>query len=811
MLYHNKNKNVEKQKRSFLMTKTQKIVTSILSLVLCVLFVVSIVDTCELRKQTNFDQDKMMEHVENIAGNGTHSIFHPEANEAGVDYIVSVLDSYGLAGWDTVTEPAYLVQEFVEEGLVVKKDSFIHYQDFVLKNVIVHIPANGANKSGEAIMFMAHTDSVPMGSGASDDSVACATMLEAIRYYLDKMENGYTLENDLLFCFVNGEEVGLFGSEALRGDEKFEGLGPHDYAFKGFDDVLNRVRFVTNLESRGTSGTLIMFETAENNYNTVKLFAETNRSLFTCSIATFVYANMPNSTDFTTFKSIYQGLNMANITGGEDYHTQNDNVDNVGSVYLSQQAQIVDALIEQLGSYDLDLLYEAEESAIFFSYLNISTVVYNHATAIVLAVICILLLLANIVCGMLKKQKRVKNTAKAFVTIVAALVLSAGVAYACYFIFQWIAVLFGVIDMHMVGTIMYSNTAIVIGIGILALAMTLIAAHFSCKWLKIERKDMTRAFAYLHAVLGIAVSFALADASYLFIFSGILLMALELLITLFPEKKIEKFHFDLLVTALYFPIVIPVIVLATSALGLSMVYVYAAVFTLTLFDLGVAMLPVCRYLSVRMLAKKIKAVSAAEGALHVLTVSLVIFLCCSVVKTNASVNLQGKQNIVKLPYDDALVYVVDENGKAEYRIYDLNSVGALKKYSPKMTFANDEYYVGEGEKKNIEASILSAVQDNVLTVTKSNEGAFIYLEIKSEGATSFTISDEHFIGTYDLTDDVYEIMIHENCTVTFNGGAASISYKEVVIDYKPLVPDEYANDENQLHFNLWMTKTFEIQ
>ena len=179
-------------------------------------------------------------------------------------------------------------------------------------------------------------------------------------------------------------------------------------------------------------------------------------------------------------------------------------------------------------------------------------------------------------------------------------------------------------------------------------------------------------------------------------------------------------------------------------------------------------------------------------------------------KTNASVNLQGKQNIVKLPYDDALVYVVNENGNAEYRIYDLNSVGALKKYSPKMTFANDEYYVGEGEKKNIEASILSAVQDNVLTVTKATDRSFIYLEIKSEGATSFTISDENFVGTYDLTDDVYAIMIHKNCTVTFNGGAASVAYKEVIIDYEALIPAEYANDENQLHFNLWMMDSFTI-
>jgi competence protein ComGC len=775
------------------MMKTQKIITSIFSILLCVLFALSVVDTCEIRKQTNFDQDQMMTHVEKIAGNGPHSIFHPEANRAGIDYIVSVLDSYGLAGWDTVEEPAYIVQDFIEDGTVESKDT--HYQNFVLSNVIVHIPANAASKSGEAIMFMGHTDSVPMGSGASDDTVACATMLEAIRYYLDRMENGYTIENDLLFCFVNGEEFGLYGSEALAKE------------FTGFNNVLDRVKFVTNLESRGTAGTLIMFETAKNNYNTIKLFSEVNKSLFTCSIATFVYANMPNSTDFTNFKEAYQGLNMANILGGEDYHTQNDNVENVGMAYLSQQAQIVDALIEKLGNYELSDLYDAEESAIFFSYLNLSTVVYNRATAIVLAVICILLLLANIVLGAVKKQKNLKKTAKGFVAIVGGLVLSAGAAFVCYFVFQLIAALFGVIDIHMVGTIMYSNTAIVIGIGILTLAMTVLAAHFACKWLKIEGRDISRAFAYLHAVLGIAVSFALPDASYLFIFSGILLTAIEVLITLLPEKHIEKFHFELLATALYFPIVLPVIVLATSALGLKMVYVYAAVFALALFDLGVALVPACRFLSVRIASKKVRSVSPAEGALHIAAVSLAIFLCCSVFKTNASVNLQGKQNIIKLPYDDALVYVINEKGEAEYRIYDLNSVGALKKYSPEMKFVGGEYYAGAGEAKNIGLSILSKAQGNALTVTKSDDGALIYLEIKSEGATSFTISDEDYTGTYELKDGVHLITIHKNCTVTFNGGA-SVSYKEVVRDYAPLIPSEYANDENQLHFNLWMTSSF---
>ena len=771
------------------MTKTQKTLTSIFSILLCALFIISILDTNELVQKTNFDTDLMMTHVEKFSENGPHSVVDPETNQAVLDYITSVLHGYGIVNEDTTEKPAYLLQNFIAHD--------DKYQSFSLQNIIVHIPANAENKSGEAIMFMGHTDSVPMGQGASDDAIACATMLEAIRYYLNEMENGKTLSNDLLFCFVNGEEYGLYGSEALKAD------------FTGFNDVLNRVKFLTNLESRGTNGTLIMFETAKNNYETVKLFSEINKSIFTCSIATLVYDNMPNGTDFTTFKEAYQGLNMANILGGENYHTQNDNPDNVGMVYLSQQAQIVDALIAKLGNYELSRLYDAEESAIFFSYLNIATVVYNQTTAMILAVLCLLLLLGNIILNVRKKQGNFKKTAKAILGMFGAFLLSAGVSFLCYYIFQWIAVLSGAIDVHMVGTIQYSNMAITIGLGILSLATTIIAAHFACKLLKIERRDLIRAFAYMHAALGIVASFVIAPASYLFIFSGILLTLNELLITAFPKKNIEKYHFELLVTALYFPIIIPVIVLATSALGLGMTYLYGAAFTFALFALGVTMLPLCSYLSVRMLSKKIKSVSSAEGGAHILAVSLVIFLCVSLGKLNAAVNLQGKQNIVKLPYDDALIYVVDDQGKAEYRIYDLNAVRALKPYSPEMTYVNDEYYVGTGEKKDVALSILSTSENNTLNIKKSTEKALIYLEIKSEGATSFTISDENATRTFTLEDGIYNINIHTDCTVTFDG-AVSISYKEVIRDYAPLIPVAYANDKEPLHFNLWMETSFQF-
>ena len=79
---------------------------------------------------------------------------------------------------------------------------------------------------------------------------------------------------------------------------------------------------------------------------------------------------MPNSTDFTSFKEYYQGLNMANTSGGENYHTQEDNLENLGMSYLSQQADIVDRLIDKLGNYQLDSLYESDESAICLTMMH---------------------------------------------------------------------------------------------------------------------------------------------------------------------------------------------------------------------------------------------------------------------------------------------------------------------------------------------------------------------------------------------------------------------------------------------------------
>ncbi len=779
------------------MKNLQKTVSVLLAAVLCFMFVVSILDTHETRKTTNFSQENMLTHIEKLSENGPRSIVDREENEMALQYLIDQVESYGVTAGDTTDAPAYMIQEYVAS------DSSNKYQNFYLKNLIVHIPANGAETTGEAVMFMSHFDSVPMGEGASDDAVANAAMLEAIRCYLDKMENGYTLSNDLVFCFVNGEEYNLFGSYAFMN------------AFEGFDGLVGRIKFAVNLESRGTDGTLIMFETAANNYKTVQLFSEINRNIFTCSIATMIYDMMPNGTDFSNFKDAYQGINMANIGGGENYHTQNDNFENVGMSYLSQQAQIVDAVIEKLGTYDLSRLYDAEESAIFFSYLNLSTVVYNHTAVIVLAAAAILLLLANIVISVSRKQKNIAATAKSFAAIVIALALSAGVTWLFYYLFQYIAVLAGVIDIHMVGTITYSNTAIVVGIALTALAVSVLTTHFAVKWFKVERRDLTRAFAYLHAVLGIGTSFALADASYLFIFSGILLLVNELLIALIRKTDFAQYHGEVLVSALYFPVVIPIIFLATSALGMTMAYVYGLVFALTLFDVGVAVTPLCERFSVRSLFRTCKKrdgrVSAAEGAAHILLCAMAVLLAVSVTKPNASVNIQGKQGIANLPSDDALVYVKNTDGTGEYRVYDLIAYRTLAKYAPAMEYSGTYYSAQAAEAKEIAPAAEAYAEGNVLTVKKNAETSLVYLDFRNIAAESFTVDDGITVRTYSFGErETYAVTLHSECVVTVNGGSADVEYREVLRDYADLIPDGYAGDPEKLHFNLWLTAEFRL-
>jgi hypothetical protein len=58
------------------------------------MFVISIIDTNEMRKETNFDQDRMLSHIEKLSENGPRSIVDKEANEKALQYLISQVESW---------------------------------------------------------------------------------------------------------------------------------------------------------------------------------------------------------------------------------------------------------------------------------------------------------------------------------------------------------------------------------------------------------------------------------------------------------------------------------------------------------------------------------------------------------------------------------------------------------------------------------------------------------------------------------------------------------------------------------------------
>ena len=161
-----------------------RIIFSLGIVIFCLFLSLSVLETVETTAKTALDQKNINVHIEKLTENGPRSIIDKDANSKAIEYIASELEKYGAQKGDLTDSFAYLIQDYVAE------DTKGLYQNFYLQNVIAYIPASSEAPSGRAALFMAHVDSVPTSFGAADDGIACAVMLEAIRYYSEQIENG---------------------------------------------------------------------------------------------------------------------------------------------------------------------------------------------------------------------------------------------------------------------------------------------------------------------------------------------------------------------------------------------------------------------------------------------------------------------------------------------------------------------------------------------------------------------------------------------------------------------------------------------
>ncbi|MEU1966493.1 M28 family peptidase [Micromonospora sediminicola] len=212
-----------------------------------------------------------------------------------------------------------------------------------VRNVVARLP--GTDPTGR-VFLVSHYDSVQTGPGGNDDAAGTATILEVAR----ALTTGPRPRNDVVFVLTDAEEACLCGAAGFAAD--------HPLAADG--------GVVLNLEARGSTGPVIMFETSRNNAKLVDVFGRAAPHPVGTSFAVEIYRALPNDTDFTAFlDQKFIGLNSAYIDGGAIYHTPLDVPARMDRGSLQMHGDNALGLAREFGRTDLGDLRAGHDDTYF--------------------------------------------------------------------------------------------------------------------------------------------------------------------------------------------------------------------------------------------------------------------------------------------------------------------------------------------------------------------------------------------------------------------------------------------------------------
>jgi hypothetical protein len=177
----------------------------------------------------------------------------------------------------------------------------------------------------------------------------------------------------------DGEEAGLIGARVF--------VNQHRWA--------KEIAAAVNVDTRGTSGPSLMFETGSANYSIVQLYAKHASFPATNAFAYFAYKLLPNDTDFTVFKAAgYQGANFAFIGNVTQYHTPLDNLQNSSPASLQHDGDNALPMLLALANGDLSNFPPRE--AAYFDVLGRWTIYWPASWTLAISILFTLLLFVEI-------------------------------------------------------------------------------------------------------------------------------------------------------------------------------------------------------------------------------------------------------------------------------------------------------------------------------------------------------------------------------------------------------------------------------
>ena len=270
------------------------------------------------------------------------------------------------------------------------------------------------SEEGKALLLLSHYDSAPVPSyGASDDGSGLVTILESFRAYL---ASGARPKNDIIILFSDAEELGLDGAKLF--------VNEHPWA--------KDVGLVLNFEARGTSGpSNMILETNGGNSNLIAGFIDANPEYPVASSLMYsVYKMLPNDTDSTIFREDgdIDSFFFAFIDDHFNYHTANDNINNLDTYSLAHQGSYLLPLLHHFADADLTKL-KSNTDNVYFNFPIVKMVSYPFSWIWPMIILAFFLFLGLIVYGFRKRRLSGKSIALGFVPFLASLIISGIVGF----------------------------------------------------------------------------------------------------------------------------------------------------------------------------------------------------------------------------------------------------------------------------------------------------------------------------------------------------------------------------------------------
>lgn len=495
-------------KKKTLVTSIFLVVTVILAILIGTLNITVTANTSD----RSYSVDNIVSHVAAISQK-EHSVYDAEAEEEVRNYISGTLYGYGIENEIIAHLPRPDYNEKTQEISYIPP-----------KNIYAELKGT----SGINVLLIAHYDSCPYkikydeaseGShGAIDDGYGVSVLLELARIYSEA--DG--LKNGIKFAFVDGEENGLLGSYALV----------EEYA-----DWLSDVNFVINVESRGETGPVYLFQTSPNNDKIIDLYRHAGYP-YTFSVAADVYNLLPNDTDLSPFlENGYAGINLASLDSLKNYHNERDVFATIDENTL---AKYCDTLLPLLDEYAFNTKYseigwfQGDGDTLFFTLFPNALVSYGAAVGWAFFGITLALIIALVAASVWKNRVNIIKLLISFAIDIALLAVLCGVGFIISLISCAIC---GATYHFMFVIAVPADAGLLIAFSIIS-AASVVFVTFIKRKLGIEYIEMTVGAVVLNGILSVVCAAILFGGTFIFVIPA-LLYGIGAAVGLIKNEKIK--------------------------------------------------------------------------------------------------------------------------------------------------------------------------------------------------------------------------------------------------------------------------------